>query len=164
MFWRGYFWKWLLLWSASKLCQTTDEVTVPKAPAPNRPPTATQVTIVCVYVTDFPGKCIYCPKYQQFDISPVGDYQGKSCKCPKYSTTKHSLKVHQLTHTGEKAFACDQCEKSFTFKWNLQVHQQRHLEAKPVLCKSCNKTFKTTADLYHHKWIWKHGVRISKCQ
>ena len=85
-------------------------------------------------------------------------------KCPKYSTTKHSLKVHQLTHTAEKAFACDQCEKTFTLKWNLQVHQQRHLEAKPFLCKSCNKTFKTTGDLYRHKWIWKHGVRISKCQ
>jgi uncharacterized Zn-finger protein len=41
--------------------------------------------------------------------------------CQKKFTKTSSLVIHVRSHTGEKAFVCDDCEKGFARKWNLYV-------------------------------------------
>ena len=46
--------------------------------------------------------------------------------------TKHGLKMHKFTHSGERPFRCPQCDKGFSHKYNMQRHQRIHARAANV--------------------------------
>lgn len=47
------------------------------------------------------------------------------------------LKSHAKTHTGERAYTCDQCNGKFTKSSSLVKHKLRHLGVKPYKCDVC---------------------------
>lgn len=53
--------------------------------------------------------------------------------CCKDLKSEHSLKVHQLIHTGERPFECDICKGAFNRKDKLKRHMLVH-EPKKFKC------------------------------
>uniref|UniRef100_A0A673W9K0 C2H2-type domain-containing protein n=1 Tax=Salmo trutta TaxID=8032 RepID=A0A673W9K0_SALTR len=75
--------------------------------------------------------------------------QAKNC-CLDY-TYLHTLKSHELKHTGEKSYKCSVCEKSFNQKGNLNQHMLVHTGEKPFSCSVCGKCFTQKANLTAHQ-------------
>lgn len=47
--------------------------------------------------------------------------------CGKNFSTKQRLKIHLLTHSGEKPHTCDVCSKSFATESRLRSHRRVHV-------------------------------------
>ena len=63
------------------------------------------------------------------------------------------LKVHNLVHTEEKPYKCDQCEMAIRVKGTLVQHYRRHTNERPYQCDVCNKTFSLRTGLQSHYQI-----------
>lgn len=50
-------------------------------------------------------------------------------QCGKCFRTTNRLKMHQISHTGEKRFNCQMCGKNFTNNTKVKRHQSYHCKA-----------------------------------
>ena len=63
------------------------------------------------------------------------------------------MKIHNLSHTGEKQFKCIYCEKAFSNSSNFTKHKRSHTGEKPFKCMICEKAFTQSSELTIHRSI-----------
>lgn len=84
-------------------------------------------------------------------------------KCGKFVMSKHVLKNHMLTHTGERKFECVICKQRFYEKFRLQAHiKSRHTHERPFKCSHCDKRFVSKASLSFHTLVHT-GIKRHVC-
>lgn len=70
------------------------------------------------------------------------------------------MERHELKHTGERPFSCDQCSETFTRLQYLREHQNTHQGRRPYKCVFCGLSFHDFASCRHH--VSKHKVTEEK--
>ena len=124
-------------------------------------------------------KCTVCRKsFKQ----PAGLYNHKkihekaSIKCAACDKTFVSMthySKHQITHTNENKFSCEECDKLFKRKADMKKHNTYSHTVKSTvfeeqtsyICGECHAVFKTNSRLKEHQIIHsneKHFV-CEKC-
>ena len=76
-----------------------------------------------------------------FQKNPNSQESDNLLKCPdcSYSTVyKSNLRVHMMTHSGEKPYKCSDCSYATARKSNLRVHMTTHSGEKPYKCSDCS--------------------------
>ena len=87
-------------------------------------------------------------------VKEVNDDTGKAgllkyeCKiCKKLYNRMAHLTDHELSHSEERLFPCDECHMGFNRKYSLKIHKEQHTKMKSshnklesVISESLNKT------------------------
>lgn len=72
-------------------------------------------------------------------------------ECGKHFGTAAILKLHSMTHTGERPHACDMCGRTFSLLNNLNVHKRNvHYGVRSHSCQECGKKFACKRNLLYH--------------
>ena len=85
------------------------------------------------------------------------------CKyCGKCLKVLHSLRIHELTHTGAKPESCPHCDYKCISKSLLKKHVgSRHTNSNQEICDLCGKSFNTKEKLRRH--LETHSDISQKC-
>ncbi|XP_044727283.1 zinc finger protein 260-like isoform X2 [Chrysoperla carnea] len=79
--------------------------------------------------------------------------------------TASKLRIHLLTHSNERPFACDRCEKTFLRVDGLKDHFARvHLKERNQQCSFCSRAFFNKKDLTCHIRSRHTGEKPYKCE
>uniref|UniRef100_A0A1B0GF66 C2H2-type domain-containing protein n=1 Tax=Glossina morsitans morsitans TaxID=37546 RepID=A0A1B0GF66_GLOMM len=72
-------------------------------------------------------------------------------QCGKCYRQAINLKNHITTaHARKKQYSCDQCPKTFALKERLKLHMRLHSGEKPYACSQCDKRFARGGQLHQH--------------
>ncbi|KAH8330218.1 hypothetical protein KR067_000194, partial [Drosophila pandora] len=85
--------------------------------------------------------------------------------CGRKFKYKSNFKIHMMTHTGDKPFACEDCDKRFyTEHLKAKHHRVVHQGLKPYPCRYCERFFSTTGHRTKHERSVAHtNTRPYKC-
>merc|ERR1712129_146488 len=108
-----------------------------------------------------PFKCLDCDKaYKTSEkLQTHSDFcLGKTCvcsSCGKAFPNQYKLKNHQVSHSDEREFECEEpgCGKSFLRLADLKVHWRIHSGETPFECKDCGAKFKTSSSMRTHEAV-----------
>ncbi|XP_071483604.1 uncharacterized protein, partial [Diadema antillarum] len=81
--------------------------------------------------------------------------------CDKSYVKKKYLKIHMLSHSGNKQ-VCLVCNKIFFSEATLKRHMMTHSGEKPYLCNVCPKAYATKSS-YNYHLLMHEGIRSHKC-
>lgn len=71
--------------------------------------------------------------------------------CHKVLSSRNSWREHRITmHLKNGKFPCDQCDKRFTHKRALLLHQVMHTGERNYVCEECGSTHKRQRELHLH--------------
>lgn len=83
--------------------------------------------------------------------------------CNKAFVYPKELRMHKLSHTGERPYHCDICNKGFIARKDVQRHQPVHTGERAFVCQICKATFAHKANLDRHVKSKHEGRRPYVC-
>ncbi|XP_021361254.1 zinc finger protein 479-like [Mizuhopecten yessoensis] len=85
-------------------------------------------------------------------ITTTHQFSRHQCElCGKEFTSKESLYHHKRgLHSDSKPYKCEQCGASFNFNHSLRLHQLKHTGKRPHKCTLCDKSYLTSNHLKMH--------------
>ena len=70
--------------------------------------------------------------------------------CFEKFPSRHLLKSHERTHTGEQGYVCDDCGVAFAGKQALEHHMSKHNGQYNYVCPHCQKGYNCKTVFYEH--------------
>ena len=107
----------------------------------------------CYYSTPSNANLLHHRRYVH---SNVRSFVCPRSDCNQAFKTNSDLKRHELTHSSEKPFKCDECGQRFKSNGYLPKHKRFvHSKVRQFVCRinDCNKRFKTKSQLNSHTQI-----------
>ncbi len=108
------------------------------------------------------AKSFACPKCDQVFSHPHIDRPHCCDKCGARYKHARDLKLHEMSHTGEKPFQCEFCPAAYTRNKSLMEHIRRHTGERPFPCTHCDMRFRQKCDLRQHLRVHT-GERPYEC-
>ncbi|XP_072158664.1 uncharacterized protein [Bemisia tabaci] len=97
------------------------------------------------------------------NVSHSDERPFKCEECHAFFKRKRCIRTHMLAHSDEKSFKCELCSASFKGKYTLKSHSASHSDEKPFKCEKCPAIFKLKHYLKSHSTVHS-DERPFKCE